>query len=272
MELLKLDPSKRSECATHLVGECGICSDDPLIEYYSKIIQVSPGESHESIVDRVKQHLGVEKESDIFLHQSVVDNLGRGVCKKILKKYFKTSGPRHTTELLNNFNIDDTLAQWAENSQTMFGRKFKHIGFQMIDFYETYGELNNINLDELVREGCDSLACVLNTDVSTGGGKHWFCVFSDLHKKDGNKYVIELFNSSGNPPTKEMTDWISRLNNKHPCIIRKAIRKRLQDSRTECGVWCLAYIYWKLRGCDNETFEEYMTDDKMIEFRNFLFR
>jgi hypothetical protein len=274
MELIELDNSKRSECSFHRINECGVCSDGELIKYYKQLLGSDKqfDETPQSLIQVVKDKLGVRYESEIFMHTSVVNNLGRKVCRKILKKYFKAQGPRHSTALLNNNNIDETLESWSVNADKLFSRKFKHIEFQMIDFYDTYGALNSLDLNNLANEGYDSVACVLNTDVSSGEGKHWFCIFCDIKNKDKDKYLIELFNSSGNPPVQQITDWIKRLNSKHPCIIRKALSRRLQESRTECGVWCLAYIYWRLRGCDNTKFEKYMTDGKMIELRNFLFR
>lgn len=272
MELVNADKSKRSECARHRVGECGVCSDKTLIDYYKHILGPDTPQSDDEIVNLVKSKLGVRYESEIFRHPSIVSNLGHKECKKVLKKYFKAEGPRFGDDLLNNFNIDDTLEMLSSNSEQLFGRKFKHIGFQMIDFQDTYGELNNLNLDELMSQGYDSMACVLNTDVSSGRGKHWFCIFSDLANKNAGKYVIELFNSSGNGPQDQLISWINTLNQRHPCTIKLALSRRLQSSRTECGVWCLAYIYWKLRGQDNQTFEKYMTDKVMLELRNFLFR
>jgi Ulp1 protease family, C-terminal catalytic domain len=227
--------------------------------------------------------LDVKKESQLYIHPRVQDFLGGGrVARKTLEDYFKAEGPADSTALLDNFNIDETLDKWAKHSEDIFkGNKFYHIPFQMIDFSRHNTELANLDIPKLIKEGYKSFGVVLNTDVSSGGGKHWFAIYGDLDHKgtDKDPLIIEYFNSSGNSPMREVADWLEAM--QHTLLknysleveIVRSANRRLQNSMTECGVWSLMYLLSRLKNHPSDWFYKTNANDAdMIDLRAFLFR
>ena len=211
-----------------------------------------------------------------------------------LRTRFKPAGPRDSTQLLSNYDIDAVLQQWAA---TAFPRFFNY-AFSMIDFEETGGPLARADVAGIlqgretqslgpvgpVRRVCDTFACVLNTDVSTGRGKHWVSVFGDCR---GGHWTVEYFNSAGNPPPKEVTRWLEAttarlvshraanpaVHGAGPVTPVVLTDVRHQNSSTECGNYALYYIRRRLEGAPPSTFQtDHIPDDAMIEFRKHLFR
>jgi hypothetical protein len=232
------------------------------------------------VISTAKNILQVSEEADIWEHARIKSYLGRGVTQEVLTKRYKPKGPANSTALLDNFVIDNTLQQWMDNSD-QFGKKFYHVKFQMIDFQEQGTELSRLDIGELVKQGYNCFGVVLNTDVSSGRGKHWFCLYGDMSgagtKED--PYTLEYFNSSGNPPVSEVSVWMEhaayqllRDHGKHCEIIRSASR-RLQHSKTECGMWSLLYIRSRLEDKPQNFFYTASTDDAdMIRYRSLVFR
>ncbi len=152
----------------------------------------------------------------------------------------------------------------------------------MIDFAKTRTELSKINLYKLIEDGYDCMGVVLNTDVSTGRGKHWFCLYCDLNHsgKPDDPITIEFFNSSGFEPRPEIIVWMEStchdMMSKYDIyckIINVANGRQLQFSRTECGVWSLVYILSRL--CNHEPewiIKVKANDNDMIKYRKKLFR
>lgn len=195
-------------------------------------------------------------------------------AKENAEIYTKTKGPADSTRLLDNFNIDDTLKRFSALGSEMFNKKFYHVGFQMIDFLDTESELTEISLADLKKQGYDSMGVVFNTDVSTGRGKHWFCVYVDLAS---NPITIEHFNSSGRAARESVSIWMSKQATElreagYNVIEIKNADKIVQKSNTECGMWSLIYILWRLLGHSRTAFyASKPTDDEMIKLRKLLF-
>jgi hypothetical protein len=187
---------------------------------------------------------------------------------------YKPFGPADSTALLSNFNIDETLSNWSTNSMEMFKQRFYNIKFQMIDFMQYGTELAKFDIVDAAKS-YDSAAVVLNTDKTGGPGRHWFCIFMDLRN-----LVVEFFNSSGNPPRDEIVDWFIALakkaandsNGKTKPKFLRVSPLRLQYSDTECGVWSLMYIRFRLMGkSPSYMYDSSTTDDDITECRKALF-
>lgn len=233
------------------------------------------------IVELIKSDLGVDSEAGIWEHKKFKAHVGNTKSNHVINHYYKPQGPSHSTALLNNFNIDAILEQWSVHADKLFGCKFYHMIFQMIDFAKKKTELDIIDLYDLIKNKYDCMGVVLNTDISTGGGKHWFCLFCDFKHTgtEDDPYTLEYFNSSGNSPMTEVEVWLQKtkhnLLKKHNChaVIVRSASKRLQHSQTECGVWSLMYIKSRLQNFDTKWFYTTKADDNdMILLRKHLFR
>jgi hypothetical protein len=274
-----------SECALHVHGESGVCMPKSAIDRIraflaEKNVPLAKSADERDIIRAAKATLGVEKESEVLEHPEIQSKIGRASAKRILDLFFKSIGPADSTALLDNFNIDETLNRWAVHSQELFGKKFYHIPFQMIDFQKMGTELSKLDIGSLMKSGYKCFAVVLNTDTHTGRGKHWFCIYGDLDHAGTEKdpIAIEYFNSSGNSPMSEVSDWLTETEHElrkegiEANIIKSASR-RLQESQTECGVWSLMYILSRLKGRPSNWFYKTRANDEdMIDVRKFLFR
>jgi hypothetical protein len=123
--------------------------------------------------------------------------------------------------------------------------------------------------------------CIINSDVYQGGGKHWMALFADAR---GSKWTVEFFNSSGNSPGPEWISWLVKTKNQmeelidnlklknNTVEILKVCNIRHQQSRTECGVYSLFYLWARLNGLSYEYFmKKPVPDQLMMEFRQHLF-
>lgn len=198
---------------------------------------------------------------------------------------FKPEGPRNTRQLLSNFDIDAVLGRWATTNP-----QFYNYEFCMIDFAATGGSLARVSAQAvlrgqasqrlgeagIVRRPCTTFACVLNTDVSSGRGKHWVAIFGDCR---GTPRRLEYFNSTGNPPPKEVTRWMEttalslEADGEGEVVTDIVTNVRHQTSQSECGLYALYYIRCRLKGVPSSEFRgRRIPDERMSEFRTHVFR
>lgn len=267
-----------SDCALNIHGK-RYCAEEEgaglLLEYLAKRgIKGYKHKPYGEVLETVKEDLGVRNEKEVFASDKLMNVVGSSGARQLVSKYFKPSGPSNSTDSITNFNIMDCLKQWEVRS-TEFGSNFKDMKYQMMDFKTTGKELYDLDIGQLVKDGYDCFGVILNTDFSTGRGKHWVCVFGDMRQEP---WTLEYFNSSGNPPTPQVIDWFEKMriethmkHNKNLNIIY-ANNIRLQYSKTECGMWCLVYILNRIRGRPFNRFEiEGISDDEMYRCRKFIF-
>ena len=111
--------------------------------------------------------LGCNAESCVISHPSIKSLAAkRGISPKTisaeLSTRFKDTGPRNTTALLSNYDIDGVLRRWAREYPG-----FCHVPFAMMDLDEW--ELGRIDLGNVVvRRGAECVGCIVNTDTSRG--------------------------------------------------------------------------------------------------------
>lgn len=237
--------------------------------------------SHPQFVQFAEKKLGLPSES------IMADN----------ERQFKTAGPRDTTELLNNTHIDDTLHRWARVFPDLYT-----YDFAMMDFEKTGEPFDTLDVVDIlegkipqdlgpgfspVKRPAKCLTCVLNTDYSTGPGKHWVAAFVDTRGRGSIPWTVEYFNSAGRPPPKAMVGWMERTRARLEGY-RKAHAAELgsgpvlsvavtgiahQNGQTECGLYSLFYIRKRAEGTPYSFFQGDMIPDKvMTEFRPHVFR
>lgn len=301
-------PNKVCECAFHLNKE-DVCSSDMLLQRLKQLLKthyrINSTGKHD-IINKAKQVTKCATESCVLSKPEIVKSIGYSIIKHELNENFKPAGPAlDKNALLNNFNIDEVLDQFAKTYP-----EFYHIPFQMIDFAEnstsdiellnTYNNsindfallkhkkdtnLATIDIIEKYNNGYRTFGVVLNTDVSSGPGKHWFCIFIDLRhlsndesKSDKNYGKILYFNSSGNLPLHPVFSWLSDTKMKLMVIDKKieiirVATHRLQADDVSCGIWCLYFIYSMLNGVSYIKFQPgQVSDQLMYEFRKHFFR
>ncbi len=274
-------PKKYTECA--FGNKNKICADEWTIAAMKKMLlninaNYVADQPAPTIVEDAKDHLQCNSESCVISHPEFIKVVGKYKANEIKNRQFKPHGPRNTTEWLSNNNIDHVIKQWAETDNAR-QHNFLHIPFQMRDFKKTNSELARTNMVEEYKKGMRKFAVVLNTDYSSGGGKHWVCIFGDFDRQDGTS-TLEYFNSSGVLPFYEACEWLHETRQffwdqlQKKIILVNVVKTVLQKSNSECGVFCLAYIYCRLNNYDYTIFgrPNALTDKEMYEFRQFLFR
>lgn len=262
-----------------------VCSTDTDVDKMKRFLTRSglrtTPEDPVEIVELVMSVLGVSKEADIYDNPQYQKFVGSQEAQKSLFTNFVGRGPSDSTALLSDSNIDGALARWALIAKDEFQKKFYHVPFQMIDFAKTGSELSQLDVLELKKKGFDSFGVIINTDVSTGRGIHWFCLYGNLSPAGSDKdpVTLEYFNSSGYPPRPEITFWLEktclelRQAGVNCDIINATGGKQVQYSKTECGVWSLVYILSRLKNHPPHWIVTVNANDAdMIDFRKRLFR
>ncbi len=286
-EKVELPKVPVGECAFHIVAQekivDGVCSDDFTIDKIKEFLLKSTSaqqtelatEDDGKIIEVAKEALGCNSESCIIERDAFRNFVGHANAQK-MRKRFKESGPANSNKWLNNSNIDNTIAQW----QQMFP-EFLHVPFQMSDFDKENTELNEIDLvHEFKENNYKCMGVVLNTDISSGSGIHWFCIFVDA--RQSNHITIEVFDSAGNIPPSSVIRWVAKqrlalANSFSGSKVEDLVvtrQNKLQYSNSECGVFSLWYIFCRLNKVPYSYFTKpgAATDEMMLQFRKYLFR
>lgn len=263
---------KNTDCAHYINGD--VCSSDKVINELKKIPITSDVKSgsgkDKNIISILKSVTNCKNEACVVDSEIVTRHVDPVLLQEN-KRRFKPKGPYNTKEWLTNTNIDEFLDQLAIKYPG-----FLHVPFQMIDFAKTGGpdSLSNVNIVQKIREGIKWFGVVINTDVSSGPGKHWFALFGNFSKKP---YRLSYFNSSGQYPMTQISRWLEDTRNK---IIKETgvetevvlHTKPLQQNTYSCGDWSMAYLKFMLDGGTDEEFKRRnFTDAMMAEFRRFAF-
>ncbi|SIP86074.1 Cysteine protease [Pacmanvirus A23] len=284
----KLIPEHISECAVYLNKPAGEpCSSEETVQLVSKSLNVT-GNSKE-IISAAKEKLGCESERCVL--GKLTPQLGEQRVRHEINTYLKVKGPTDN-KLLSNVHIDSTLRQWANIYKDFFPYNFNMLNYASYAYDNGYilnhpDTLATIQFTDLYYgshgdgKKYKRAACIINTDTYQGDGKHWMALFADASQSD--RWTVEFFNSSGNAPAPEWVSWLvktrtcmemilDREKKSIPIEIMKVSDIRHQQSRTECGLYSLFYVWARLHGVPPEYFmEKPVPDQLMFEFRQHLF-
>lgn len=305
--------TNKGECAD-FVGDCGICSENNIISavvnIFNDVADINYNIDHllhhntdivKNIINNAKEKLNCDSEYCVVTHPEFKKHALKKnmVTRKELdinsKKRFKIKGPRNNVDWLSNYDIDTTLQDWACRFEDFFP-----CPFAMIDFDRTNEPLNAYNLIDIylgkyaktctlgnIKIPCRTFGGAINTDVSTGKGKHWMAIFVDMR---GPEWTIEFFNSAGDRPQKSIVHWMNRTKEYLDIFIQNSQNAELttnvptklvtvssvdhQESNTECGLYTLFYIRCRLEYVPYSRFLEgaEIPDESMMEFRKHCFR
>lgn len=220
----------------------------------------------------------------------------------------KQPGPFDSKKWFSNDDIDNVLKKF----ETMFKDKnFFHIYFHMRDFKtkNNYNdEKRNINLIDFVekyKKNYKTFGVVFNTDVSSGSGEHWFCLFCNFYEKP---FTVEYFNSSGETPSVEISELMCDIKHKMTKFFSESdISVNINEKKNDygdidniikcsnssddnyirciqstklinqkdnhsCGSYSIFYIFARLNGISYKEFKNNIIGDNLMhKFRNKLF-
>jgi hypothetical protein len=292
-----------SECSEFINTENNICSDkNVILALKDFVISQKPEEKQDisedndtETVDKAKKILGCSSESCVVVNpifkNYVINNnlLKKSDLDKNLAVRFKPFGPRNSFELLSNVHIDETLQRWSISYPFFYPCTFAMMDFDqteepfskvsLIKIYEGTEDVHINNKVYKMQQPARCFGCVINTDISTGKGKHWVAIFVDM-RSSYDPWTIEYFNSSGQKPPNPMMIWIKRTEDylnkyrKNGGVISIRVTSiQHQTSKTECGLYALYYIRRRLDGTSYKYFQSTTVPDAVVtEFRKHLFR
>lgn len=274
----KLIPEKPSECAIWL-QTAPVCSSDKAVALVGRAVGTDG--TPEEIMAAAKTKLTCDTEKCVLTKAGIDAQLVRGE----LALRFKRDGPL-SPALLSNVDIDNIMQQYSAAFPKFFPYNFNMRDYAKFSFksgkvLHEPDSLATVQFESLYRRGIRCCGCIINSDVYAGPGKHWMALFADAR---GPKWTVEFFNSSGNPPVAEWINWMEKTRGQMEAVIReeklsvadpkivKVSSMRHQDSKSECGVYSLFYIWARLNDVSHEYFgSTRVYDQHMFEFRRHLF-
>lgn len=261
------------------------------------------------IIDTLSKHNEVcskltnIKEKELCIIQNIKkDNNSNSKIQELINKYelsfFKpVSNKLDGNYWINNTEIDNiqhqfliTFPNYYYSFIHMFDLKmFRPHTSNLFDYSNNIKQITEIDfIDELTNNttmnyngDLKKYGIVCNTDLSTGGGLHWFSIFIDFTTEP---IQIEYFNSSGYDIKNEhygnrfkkffidLADEIT-LNYKSCKFIKVTNIQHQKDNTANCGAYSLYYIWERLNGKPYTYFSKNkIHDNDMEKFRSFLWR
>ncbi len=265
-------PTVISECslASGKISTDHFCLSDMIVNEIVTKLKVS---NEKEALNLLKTKTNCD--SQVCLLEKMDNIVDPNILRKEIANNYKVKGPV-VNELLNNFNIDNSLKQFASKFNDFYPCEFA-----MRDWDKYESQIRYEDLQKIYEQGYRSFGCVWNTDSIHGRGMHWVSTFVDM--RNSKEWTVEFFNSSGNPPIVGFIKWLSLAESQlEACSkarggppVRCVIVSRFchQDSRTECGVYSIYYIWARLNSVPFQHFSSNFIDDKaMFEFRQHLYQ
>jgi hypothetical protein len=208
----------------------------------------------------------------------------KGKFGKLESELTDSFAPESPPEWKNNPNewLSSTDIMKVMRQYEKAYRCFDFIGPTPINFNtrKLYGEcvweeLCNINLEHLIKIGKTKIGIIFNTDPDYKPGQHWISMFINIKKGK-----IFFFDSTGDPPPKEVKDLIKKI-----VVQGRALTKPInfhvdsnegiehQYGNTECGIYSIFFIVHML---EDKLTEHYLKthilkDEYMERFRHIYF-
>jgi hypothetical protein len=240
----------------------------------AKIHSNSPKEIHNKLSHHLKDICNTEycwlKQKTIF-----------GKLESELADSFAPESPaewkQNPNEWLSSTDIIKVMKQYEKAYKC-----FDFIGPTPINFNtrKLYGEcvweeLCNLNLEKLIKKGITKIGVIFNTDPDYKPGQHWISMFINIKKAQ-----IFFFDSTGDPPPKEVKDLIKKITDQGHTL-KKPINFKFdsnegvehQYGNTECGIYSIFFIIHMLEDRFTEHYlkTHILKDEYMEKFRHIYF-
>lgn len=221
-------------------------------------------------------------------------------AKRYLKIYKKPSGPTGN-ELFSDATIHGILFPWMYRFLDFYAYNFNMLNFRQQSLDEFGNVLNEpdtletvpfsslrnrlvcpkrfsstewASLEKLKAGKIRTSACIINSDVYTGTGKHWMALFVDIRTSPA---TVEFFNSAAIMPERQWLYWLNKTKGEleqdgYTVNVVPVCQIWHQHSRTECGPYSVFYVWARLNGISPQYFiKNPVPDQLMFDFRSHLF-
>jgi len=187
------------------------------------------------------------------------------------------SWKKNPNEWLTSVDITNVMKQY----ETAY-HCFDFIGPSPIDFdkKKMYGEcvwseLCNFSLSEQIKNKKTKIGIIFNTDPHNKPGQHWISMFINIPKE-----TIFFFDSTGDPPPKEIMAFVERIR-KNGLTLNPKLNFKFDSNEgvehqygdTECGIYSLFFIVNMLEDkVTHDYIKTHILKDKYMEkFRKVYF-
>ena len=277
-----LAPKSKSDtmCAPGLEYKAGSCARlvvlVELAEAYNKSAQnqdkirlasnmelLNPQIYKRYLVHELSKRMGDKcKSQKCWSKQEFMRNVEEKAREEFMKYTLRPDSPQGKFEWLSTFNINDSMDQYEKKYNG-----FKFFGAIPMDFADlSQLEINNINYDNLQKNGITKIGVIFNLDEHYKPGSHWVAMYTDFKK--GNIYYFDSF---GTKPEKRVRSLIRKhakymnskgINSKN--IIADYNKIQHQKENSECGVYSMNFLIRMARGDDFQKLCKNAIPDKKI--------
>jgi len=207
----------------------------------------------------------------------ITDNLTKKELKE-LNNSFRPKKPKswedNSNTWLSNVDIDNVLKQYYDKYDDYYYHGALPVDFDVeVNNKCLVDNLCKFDVDKLHKSGKNKIALVFNTDPHNKGGEHWISMYIDCVGKNIEYPCIYFFDSAGNPPPKEIKNFIDDTRNNSDInfsYIENSIQH--QKGNTECGVYCLHFLSYMIEDGDFMNYIKNKKNDKFMEkYRSIFF-
>lgn len=200
-------------------------------------------------------------------HLQILDKFSSKYSEiKSLYNALRPPGPSKKYEWLSNINIDDVLRQYEKEYENDPDKKFFLFPTMPIDFinFHPYNSADkSFFLDKNINN-YHHFVSIFNLDSSDQSGSHWISLFIDTKKKQ-----ICFFDSTGNPPPRQVSDFINSVNSFYNnSLVVKINSTEHQKGNSECGVYSIYFMDLLIHNYDfDDINKKRISDDKVNQLR-----
>ena len=213
----------KSKCSPIKGNNCITCIDEDIIKDIAIIfnkklngdidITKSPKSIHKDILKILKDNNKNSNETVLLSMNTIIEELPKEKLERFTNS-FKPKMPKgwknNKNEWLSNIDIEKVLKQYSEaypefhlHGPTAIDFKLKEGNICKVDDLCKFNLKNHLNNKET------KLGFVFNTDPHNESGEHWISLYVDCKGVNLNVPTIYFFDSTGDPPPKEVEELIN---------------------------------------------------------------
>ena len=217
-----------------------------------KKVKINKRTKHELWND-IKSEMG-KKCDDMCLLKKLKGGNPDEVFRPKMPEHWK----KNMNEWLSTTDINRVLNQYQKKYP-----KFLFFGAVPADCPVSFTcSLSNINIKKLKKEGKTKLGVVYNMDTHNKPGSHWVAMFIDL---DTNE--VDYYDSYGDDietaPIRKFKNKMMKMLGKD--AVYKYNNKRHQFKDSECGIFSIKFIEYRLKGRNMEYIKKVMPNDEKVQ-------
>ena len=241
-------------------------------QYHSNIIKYK-GKTKFQIWRQIREAMSNRCSQEIcWVDQDFVKSLKD---KEITQETFRPKMPKTWKKNLSTWLTTDDINEVMIQYEDIYP-DFLFIGPIPIDCQiggSLRCELQKFDIAKAYKNGLRRLGIVVNSDLHSGIGIHWFCIYAEM-AKNGD---ISFYDSYGEKPDKYILNIMEKMQKN---LKKVGLDLKMQYNRTRhqydgfnCGVYSMNYIINRLKGKTHKQMEKKKIPSKIMqEMKHYLYR